>query len=414
METVMMRTVKASAMLAAMGCVSLAHAQNSVTLYGVIDPALAFVSNAQVGKAGGAPQGARQYELVDGWTSAYAGSRWGFKGVEDLGGGTSAIFTLENGFNINSGTLGQGGLLFGRQAFVGLTNSSWGTVTAGRQYSSLADYVSPLTSILLWGGYMTAHPDDVDNLGLTNRQNNAVKLATPVWNGLSANALYSFGGVAGATSQNQIVSAGAGYTAGPLRLAAAYLNAFDPNISMWGSQPNAGGVTTNNLGSLGSATTPEKNPVIAGYASAQREQIVGAGAGYTLARASFNVVYTNTRFVGLGSSEGPNPLGYAGSATFNVIEANVSYQVSVPVSVGVSYSYTRASGPDDHNAHYNQVNAGVHYAFSKRTDVYMVVAYQRAAGVDSLGQPAVASINGMTPSASKQQVVDTIGIAHRF
>jgi hypothetical protein len=44
----------------------------------------------------------------------------------------------------------------------------------------------------------------------------------------------------------------------------------------------------------------------------------------------------------------------------------------------------------------------------------MIAGYQRASGVDSLGQPAVASINGLTPSSSKQQVVDTVGIAHRF
>jgi predicted porin len=97
-----------------------------------------------------------------------------------------------------------------------------------------------------------------------------------------------------------------------------------------------------------------------------------------------------------------------------VVEANVSYQVNVPISVGVSSSYTSASGPDANKAHYAQVNAGVHYALSKRTDMYMVVAYQHASGVDSLGQSAVASINGMTPSGSKQQVVDAVGIAHRF
>jgi predicted porin len=410
----MMKKGQVGAVLAAIGCSSIAYGQSSVTLYGVIDPAVVFVNNAQVNKAGGVPQGARQYELVDGWTSAYAGSRWGLKGAEDLGGGTTAIFTLENGFNVNSGTLGQGGLMFGRQAFVGLANVNWGTVTAGRQYSSLTDYVSTLTSILQWGGYMTAHPDDIDNLAMTNRQNNAVKLATPVWHGFSANALYSFGGVAGSMSQNQIITAGGGYAGGPLRVGVAFLSAFDPNISMWGSQPNAGGVTTNNLGSFGSDTTPEKNPVIAGYASARREQIVGAGASYTFARATFGVVYTNTRFIGLGSSQGPNPLDYSGSATFNVVEANASYLISVPVTLGASYSYTTASGPDANKAHYNQVNAGIHYAFSKSTDVYMVVAYQHASGVDSLDQPAVASINGMTPSASRQQVVDTIGIAHRF
>ncbi|MFP3248580.1 MAG: porin, partial [Paraburkholderia sp.] len=190
--------------------------------------------------------------------------------------------------------------------------------------------------------------------------------------------------------------------------------AFDPNLSMWGSQPNAGGATTNNIGTLGSATTPEKNPVMAGYASAHREQIFGGGASYTFARATVGVVYTNTRFVGLGSNAGPDPLGYTGSAMFNVAEANVSYQVSAPLSLGASYSYTEGSGPVGNRAHYNQVNAGVHYALSKRTDLYMVAAWQRAAGVDSFNQPAVASINGLTPSASKQQVVDTLGIAHRF
>jgi predicted porin len=414
MEEVLMRKVKVGAVLVAFGCSSIAYGQSSVTLYGVVDPALVFVNNAQVNKAGGVLHGAQQYELVDAWTAAYAGSRFGIKGYEDLGGGTAAIFTLENGSNVNSGTLGQGGLMFGRQAFVGLTNNSWGTVTAGRQYSSMVDYVSPISSILQWGGYMTAHPDDVDNLAMTNRQNNAVKLATPVWNGFSANALYSFGGVAGNTSKNQIITAAAGYSGGPLRVGVGFLSAFDPNISMWGSQPNAGGVTTNNLGSFGSATTPEKNPVIAGYASAHREQIFGAGASYTFARATFGLVYTDTRFIGLGSSEGPNPLGYSGSATFDVVEANVSYQVNVPISVGVSSSYTSASGPDANKAHYAQVNAGVHYALSKRTDMYMVVAYQHASGVDSLGQSAVASINGMTPSGSKQQVVDAVGIAHRF
>ena len=153
---------------------------------------------------------------------------------------------------------------------------------------------------------------------------------------------------------------------------------------------------------------------MAGYASAHREQIFGGGASYTFARATVGVVYSNTRFVGLGSDGGPNPLGYAGSAVFNVVEANASYQLTAPLSLGASYSYTSASGPVANKAHYNQVNAGVHYALSKRTDVYMVAAYQHASGVDSFNQPAVASINGLTPSASKQQVVDTLGIAHRF
>jgi predicted porin len=394
--------------------VSLAHAQSSVTLYGVIDPDVVFVSNAQTGNAGGVLQGSQQISMLDATTSAYAGSRFGLKGVEDLGGGTRAIFTLENGFNAATGALGQGGLLFGRQAFVGLASDMLGTISLGRQYSSLFDFVSPFTSAAQFGGFITAHPDDIDNLAITNRQNNAIKIATPNFSGLSLNAMYGLGAIAGNASQNQLWSVGARYVNGAFRLGAAFLDAFDPNISLWGAQPTAGGTATNNMGSPGSESTAQRNPVIAGYASAHREQIFAIGTSYARGKATLGFVYSNTRFVGLGSTSGPNPLGYAGGASFNTVEWNLTYLVEPAVSLGTSFAYTSASGPDGRNAHYDQLNAGVHYFLSKRTDVYLIAAYQRASGIDSLGQQATASITGMTPSASKQQFVNSVGIAYTF
>ncbi|MFL9992715.1 porin [Paraburkholderia sediminicola] len=393
--------------------VSAAHAQSSITLYGVVDPDIVFVNNAQTGRSGGQLTGKQQYSMMDATTSSYFGSRFGLKGVEDLGGGMTALFTLENGFNAANGTLGQGGLLFGRQAFVGLSAPA-GRITLGRQYSSLWDFVSPLAVITQWAGYLGSHPDDLDNIGGTNRQNNSLKYTSPTWNGVTANALYSAGGVAGSFSENQIWSVGMGYTGGAVRLGIAFVDAFDPNTSLYGSTPTAGGADTNNLGSFGSETSAQRNPIIAGYASAHREQIFGMGGSYVAGPATLGLVYTNTRFAGLGSSSGPNPLSYSGSSTFNTVEANLQYQVTVPVSVGLAYSFTKDDGPNDQSARYQQVTAGVHYFFSKRTDVYMVAAYQRASGTNSLGQSAVASIAGMTPSARSQQVVDTIGLAHRF
>ncbi|WP_335672065.1 porin [Burkholderia sp. LA-2-3-30-S1-D2] len=385
-----------------------------MTLYGIVNPDVVFVSNAQSGRVAGALRGDRQVSLQDATTSAYVGSRFGIRGREDLGAGTFAVFTLENGFSVANGSLGQGGALFGRQAFVGVSNDRLGSVTLGRQYSPVIDYLAPLTTVTQWGGFITAHPDDIDDLGLTVRQNNAVKIATPVWHGLSAAAMYEFGGVAGHTGQNRVIAAGAGYVGDPLRIGVGYLNASAPNVSMWGGQPNGGGSAVNNIGSFGSATAPQRNPVMAGYASASREETIGVGASYVLGNATIGAAYTNTRFVGLGSDSGPNPRGYAGSASFNMVELNGSYRIGAAVSLGASYSYTLARGPDAIGAHYNQVNAGVHYALSKRTDVYMIAVYQRASGTDSLGQPAVASINGMTPSASRQQFVDAVGMAHRF
>lgn len=81
------------AALAALVAAGHAHAQSSVTLYGVIDDGLNYTSNAR---------GHSAYAMVSGDSNA---SNFGLKGSEDLGGGLSAIFTLENGFNANNGAL---------------------------------------------------------------------------------------------------------------------------------------------------------------------------------------------------------------------------------------------------------------------------------------------------------------------
>src|SRR5258708_2326440 len=92
------------------------YAQSNVTLYGAIDNGLDYTSN-MAGKI--------SYQAL---SSVKWGSRVGFLGREDLGGGEAAIFTIENGFSGTTGVLQQGGLLFGRQAFVGLSGP-WGTFT---------------------------------------------------------------------------------------------------------------------------------------------------------------------------------------------------------------------------------------------------------------------------------------------
>lgn len=96
-----------------------AHAQSSVTLYGIADVGYTY---DKIGNADG----------INGITSGnQSGSRLGFRGSEDLGGGWKGIFTLEAGYDIDRGVSGQGGRLFGRQAWAGL-ETGWGTVVAGR------------------------------------------------------------------------------------------------------------------------------------------------------------------------------------------------------------------------------------------------------------------------------------------
>ena len=144
--------------------VTAAHAQSSVTLYGLIDAGITYTNN-QGWPAHGRNAAAR--------STAAAGD---LRGTEDLGGGLKAIFVLENGFNIANGTLGQNGREFGRQAFVGLSHDQFGAVTLGRQYDSVVDYIGPLSLTgTQFGGTQFAHPFDNDNLNNSFRINNAVK-----------------------------------------------------------------------------------------------------------------------------------------------------------------------------------------------------------------------------------------------
>jgi predicted porin len=108
--------------------VGVAHAQTSVSVYGIVDTGVEYLSHANT--AGNSV--VRMPSLAGGMFP----SRLGFRGVEDLGGGLNAIFTLENGFQPDSGALNQGGRLFGRQAWAGLSGP-WGALTAGRTYSML-------------------------------------------------------------------------------------------------------------------------------------------------------------------------------------------------------------------------------------------------------------------------------------
>jgi GBP family porin len=113
-----------------------AQAQNSVTLYGLIDSGLRYTSNDA------ASQGAT-WRATSNLTS---GSRFGLRGAEELGGGLKVVFALENGFDVDTGRTTNGAQrLFGRQAFVGLSGERWGTVSVGRQYDAMVDYLSPLS-----------------------------------------------------------------------------------------------------------------------------------------------------------------------------------------------------------------------------------------------------------------------------
>jgi predicted porin len=373
---------------------SVGHAQSAVSLYGIIDVGFVYNNNAH---------GATQYSIVAG---SLKGNRWGLLGKEDLGGGYKAVFLLENGFSAANGALGQGGAEFGRQAYAGLGGPA-GSVTLGRQYDSIVDYVGVMKAGGDTAGGYASHPGDLDNTGNSYRVNNAIKYTSPDYRGITFGGVFSPGDIAGDSQRNRIYSFGAGYKQGPLALGAAYLVARNSNFSYYGNNP-ASSVTGSNMASV---------PVYSGYASAQTLQTAGAAAAYTFGNATAGLVYTNAQFRNLGSNAALNPRGLSGEAVFNTLEANFRILPIPAMMVGASYAYTRGSpvtSGDAGGVTYQQLNVGAEYFLSKRTGVYAVVFGQHASGRDSTGGSAVAAVYGLTPSSSDTQIAATVGLRHKF
>ncbi|WP_233838093.1 porin [Paraburkholderia sp. ZP32-5] len=398
-----------------------AHAQSSVTLYGIIDEALVVQSNQRITAANpatGSPgTGGRRYYLDS--LSGINGSRWGIRGAEDLGSGLKAIFTLESGFNLNSGALAQGGLLFGRQAFVGLSSDEYGTISVGRQYDDVVDYIGPLIFAGKMGSIFSALPGDMNNADSGQRINNAIKYASRNYAGLTFGAMYSLGGVAGAGARNQVYSAGIGYAHGPLNLAAAYLRANQPNVSVFSNSATS-------AGTIGTATTSVTTPVYSGYMSANSYQVASAGGSYALGPVSLGMIYSNVQFQHLGSSLsaiGTNAVpagGGRGTAIFNAVEVNTIWRVTPALQIGGAYSHTAGSSVTGANgkafggARYDQFALATDYALSKRTDVYVAGIFQTASGTDSTGARAVANLNTATASSNNHQAILRVGMRHKF
>ncbi|MDB5783557.1 porin [Caballeronia mineralivorans] len=135
-------------------------------------------------------------------TRLLSGGAWtskiGFYGREDLGGGLSAHFRLENGFNANDGTFGASNTLFNRAAYVGLSSKDWGTVDMGKQLGvGLQLFFDPFFGISKLSPW--TYFGSVSDLGkgassIEARVNNSVIYSTPNFKGLSGQLLYALKG----------------------------------------------------------------------------------------------------------------------------------------------------------------------------------------------------------------------------
>jgi general bacterial porin, GBP family len=376
-----------------------AHAQSSVTLYGVVDAGLSYISNQ---KAAGSSGGHSNFAMTNYSTNP---DGFGLRGSEDLGGGLKAIFTLENGFTLTNGAIGQHGVLFGHQAFAGLSSNELGTVTFGRQYDSTVDYLSPLAAASVNnGGVFFGHPYDNDNLENTMRINNSIKYTSVDYGGWRFGSLYGFSNAAGGFADNRAYSFGTSYQNGPLHFAASYL------------QINNGGTTTNLTGATDSYVTNGQLTGSDSTFSAGEQRTFGAGLNYTFGPAMVGFVFTETKLedaTGINNTNSTSIEFASSSLRFDNYELSARYSLTPALRVIGSYTFTDGSSSlsGASSPKWNQANLLLDYSLSKRTDVYVEGEFQHVSGG---GAFFTADINGLAPSATNKQLAVTSGLRTRF
>jgi predicted porin len=359
------------AALALFAACATAHAQSSVTLWGVVDAGVTYVSNES---------GHGNVKFDDGIKTP---NMWGIRGNEDLGGGLSAVFSLVNQFSVGNGAITPAGTgLFSRNAFVGLDSVKYGKLTLGDQYDFMVDslFFAGVDAAMYGGGLYNFRAGPFSKLAIPyappyagsfdwdrmsgETVTNSVKYQSPSFGGFRFGAMYGFGNVAGHMGSGDAVSAGLNYDQGPLALAAAYtevkyLQEAAPQVGIrnW-----------------------------------------GVGARYNFGKVIATAMVTTVRNTENGAAVAEGEIG-------------ASYQVDPALSLSANYMYMKGNHVVDNN-HAHQITAVADYSLSKRTTVYAQAVYQRT---NSGAQALISGVldpNGM--SSGPNQFLARIGIENRF
>ena len=183
----------------------LANAQSSVVIYGIADAALAKEDT-------GAPGGSRT--VVN--SGNQSTSRIGFRGVEDLGNGLKATFTLEAGVALDTGA--GDSALFGRRSVVGLAGT-FGAINIGREYTPIADVAN--ASDINGQGFYGTNLNSFGTGRLTRRISNSVNYRSNNYNGFKFGGSYGLGETLTGPSLD-LKGVSAEYAGGPVYVGAAY------------------------------------------------------------------------------------------------------------------------------------------------------------------------------------------------
>jgi predicted porin len=392
----MKKTLLAAALLA--GFAGAASAQSSVTLYGVLDGGVRYQNwNLSSGP----------FSKVDISTSSIAvqtgsqsTSRFGVRGVEDLGSGNQAVWNLEGQVNVNDGSAGSFST-WQRVSIVGLQNNAWGRFDIGRQLNLAFKFAGgPIDSAF---GVNAPIINISGVMGVTAvRQSNMLMYQSPTMSGFKVGAQYSFN--TGLTTLKQAANGGTSADT-------AVGSSFDTgnnmrNISGAVSYTNSGiyvtGVydqfTPANNTVAGQNGTKVTSWIVAGAYDAK---VVKVGAAYNQVRGGL----INGAATSSVSSDIVNPFAnggivFAEGAGTNAWNINASAPVGANGTVSVAYQGLSHTGvvADVGGATQLTWGLGYSYKFTNRTNVYALYSYVN----NYLG---IAGLSGNT---------GTVGLRHAF
>jgi predicted porin len=319
-------------------------------------------------------------------------SRWGLRGNEDLGGGYSAVFTLESGFNTRAGDSGQGGRLFGRQAFVGI-KSPYGTVSFGRQYT--------MTYLALMGADLIG--PDIYGLGSLDayvpnaRADNSVSYLGS-YAGVTLGANYSFGRDATGTGNSPGQGTCTGQVAGNPTQCREWSVMLKYDASMFGV---AASYEEQRGGSTAAANFFDGVTPIALTSAADKDIRTHISAYANFDKLKLGAGWLNRRVQPLAAS--------IASVRSNLFFVGASYFVTPAFLVdGEVYHIDN----DQHDTRATMGTLRTTYLLSKSTAVYAQASY--------LGNSAKARYSvsggggGTTPAAGVGQTGAMVGLRHSF
>ncbi len=416
--------------LAAMGAFAgAAQAQSSVTVYGILDYGYQSASQTQAGTSTNTVTKTQTSGLFG---SGESTSRLGFRGTEDLGGGTRAFFTAEVALNTDPTgvTTGAGSGLFSnsatgnRQTFIGLAQKGIGQASIGVQYTPLHEEVTSTVAgnannqvgDVLYDrrgvGVDYTASGNATNTSYTVRSSNALILKTDRFSGFQLKGMF----VTNGRTSNQTSTAGTGENANigyglnanyqwqKLYVTASWQNLRNNNpngvaaVSATATSPALSAVAANTFapGYNGGAVTP-------GINSTDTQQ-------YYAATYDFGILKAFVGYVNRKAMSEINSANYVSRTAQQIgVRAPVTKSVQAWASVGSGRINNGGSASPTANFYGWQV--GSDYFLSKRTNLYAIYGGMNTSN-STTGAYASSTTSGVPTSWNQSSFA--IGARHTF